>query len=188
MKARSARTTDRNGVSIAVMSDDVPTLERLARSHEFDHKTGKVYGGAVRMQTRHEETGEVRNPLRMLDDLDRMEQKGQINQHQLAVARKFRAAFEVAQLDPLKAADLSRLPGGRASDLNARQYDARNYIARCVKAVGGSGTPVALALWWVVGDGLSHREAACRIGPWADHRHVAGFVIAALCLLAEPGC
>jgi hypothetical protein len=179
----------RNGVAVAVMSDAGPTPERVLQSQEIDPKTGEVYGGVTTEKTMVE--GEVRHPQKFGDDLDLMFEKNQIDRDMLKAARKFRDEFEVAHLNPLKASDPARQPGGKAASTNERIQWAKDYVFECCNRVGANGrdprgVATSAALWWVVGDGLSHTAAAIRIGQWVDKKHVAGLVIAALGVLAMP--
>jgi hypothetical protein len=174
----------KGGVPIAVMSDAEPTPERVLRSQEVDPKTGEVYGGTERVQTRHEETGEVRHPLRMRDDIDKMQQKGQITADEAKIARKFRDEFEIAGHHPLKAADPGRQPGGKGGSPGERIQWAKDYVWEVLERLGPSGCPTRIAFWWVIGAGCSHREAAQRIGPFTSGQAVAGLIIASLNVLA----
>lgn len=174
----------RNGVAVAVMSDATPTPERIQHSQEISPTTGKVYGGTERVQTRDEETGEVRHPLRIKDDIDRMVEKGQITNDEAKIARKFRDEFEIAGHDPLKAADPARQPGGKGSSPGVRIQIAKDYVWECLERMGPRGCPTRIAFWWVIGAGCSHREAAQRIGPWTSGQAVAGLIIAGLNVLA----
>lgn len=173
-----------DGVKVAVMSDAGPTPERVLQSQEIDPKTGEVYGGVTTEKTMVD--GEVRHPHKVYDDLDRMKQKGQLSEEEWKQGRKFRDEFDMAGLDPLKASDPARSPAGKAGSPSERIIWAKDYVNECIQRVGGHGAATGLALWWVVGDGLTHTEAARRIGPWVDKKHVAGLVIAALGVLAMP--
>jgi hypothetical protein len=69
----------------------------------------------------------------------------------------FRARFTTAQLDPLRALDLSQLRlGGRPSRSGdegpgLRIEAARNAVWRAIQAVGGIASPAGSCVWHVVG-------------------------------------
>jgi hypothetical protein len=68
-----------------------------------------------------------------------------------------------AQLEPLRAADLNRLPDGiRDLPMSLRQAEARKEIWRIVKTLGGVASPAGSCLWHVVG-------AAATLKEWALH-------------------
>src|SRR5919106_3524849 len=63
---------------------------------------------------------------RLVDTLARMLKSGTIYQAMHDAGRDFQAAFILAQLDPLRALPILRVPGtGREPDLNERQLHAR---------------------------------------------------------------
>jgi len=62
--------------------------------------------------------GAPAQPYRAVDTIELLLQRGTITKEAAIAADQFRRAFRVAALDPLRAADLSRVPGarGRAGD------------------------------------------------------------------------
>ena len=59
--------------------------------------------------------------------------------------KDFQAAFIVAQLDPLRALPILRVPGtGREPDLNERQLHARRRVHEAMAALGGISQPGGL--------------------------------------------
>jgi hypothetical protein len=125
---------------------------------------------------------------RTVDTLGKMLKAGTITPEMHDAAKDFQAAFIVANLDPLRALPILRVPGtGRAPDLNDRQLDARRRVHRALEALGGISSPAGSCVWHVVGLQRSVREWAIRRG-WGgrpvDHKAAAGILIAALGVLA----
>jgi hypothetical protein len=97
-------------------------------------------------------------------------------------------AFIVANLDPLRALPILRVPGtGREPDLSERQLRARRRVHEPMAALGGISSPAGSCVWHVVGLQRSVREWAMRQG-WGgrsvDHKAAAGILIAGLGMLA----
>jgi hypothetical protein len=103
-------------------------------------------------------------------------------------AKDFQAAFIVANLDPIRALPILRVPGtGRDLELNERQLDARRRVHKAMAALGGISSPAGSCVWHVVGLQRSVREWAIRQG-WngrsIDQNPAQGILIAALGVLA----
>ena len=103
-------------------------------------------------------------------------------------AKDFQAAFIVAQLDPLRALPILRVPGtGREPDLNERQLHARRRVHEAMAALGGISSPAGSCVWHVVGLQRSVREWAMRQG-WGGRpvrqEQAQGILVAALGMLA----
>jgi hypothetical protein len=103
-------------------------------------------------------------------------------------AKDFQASFIVANLDPLRALPILRVPGtGRAPEISERQLDARRRVHETLEALGGISSPAGSCVWHVVGLQRSVREWAIRQG-WGgrpvDHKAAAGILIAGLGMLA----
>ena len=103
-------------------------------------------------------------------------------------AKDFQAAFIVANLDPLRALPILRVPGtGREPDLNDRQLHARCRVHKSLEALGGISSPAGSCVWYVVGLQRSVREWAIRQG-WRGQpvrqEQAHGILIAALGMLA----
>jgi hypothetical protein len=103
---------------------------------------------------------------------------GSIDQAMHDAAKDFQAAFIIAQLDPLRALPILRVPGtGREPDLSERQLHARRRVPQAMAAVGGISSPAGSCLWHVVGLQRSVHEWAIRQG-WGgrpvDHKTAAG--------------
>jgi hypothetical protein len=101
----------------------------------------------------------------------------------------FRRRFALAQLDPLRALDPSRMNSG---DKPSRRDDhapglraeaARAAVWRAIGAVGGMASPAGSCLWHVVGWECSLKEWAQGQG-WAGRRvsqeAASGILVAAL--------
>jgi hypothetical protein len=103
-------------------------------------------------------------------------------------ARDFQTAFIVANLDPLRALPVLRVPGtGREPDLNHHQLHARRCVHEALQALGGLSSPAGSCVWHVVGLQRSVREWAIRQG-WGGRpvrqEQAQGILIAALGMLA----
>jgi hypothetical protein len=126
---------------------------------------------------------------RTVDTLGKMLRAGTIDQAMHDAAKDFQAAFIVAQLDPLRALPVLRVPGtGRERDLNETQLHARRRVHEATAALGGIGSPAGSCMWHVVGLQRSVREWAIRQG-WGGRpvrqEQAQGILIAALGVLAS---
>lgn len=133
--------------------------------------------------------GRPARPYRAVDTLAMMERRGSITAGMRQAGEDFRQRFAIAQLDPLRALDLSRLSLGdkptRRNDHapGLRVEGARNAVWRAIRAVGGIASPAGSCLWHVVGWERSLKEWALEQG-WAGRRvspeAASGILIAAL--------
>jgi hypothetical protein len=103
-------------------------------------------------------------------------------------AKGFQAAFIVANLDPLRALPILRVPGvGRDLDFNDHQLHARRRVHKSLEALGGISSPAGSCVWHVVGLQRSVREWAIRQG-WGGRpvrqEQAQGILVAALGMLA----
>jgi hypothetical protein len=135
-----------------------------------------------------DEGGRPSRPYRAVDTLTAMERRGSITSGMRQAGEDFRARFTIAQLDPLRAPDLSRPRERGASRFTAdepgmRIEGAREAVWRAVQAVGGAASPAGSCLWYVVGWERSLKEWALGQG-WNGRRitqeTAAGILIAAL--------
>jgi hypothetical protein len=130
---------------------------------------------------------------RTVDTLGKMLRTGTIDQAMHDAAKDFQAAFIIAQLDPLRALPILRVPGtGREPEPNERQLHARRRVHKAMAALGGISSPAGSCVWHVVGLQRSVREWAMRRG-WGGrpvgHKTAGGILIAALGMLAAHlGC
>ncbi len=145
-------------------TDDIITAER--RQHGLVELFPTVIADAE---------GPSARPYRAVDILTMMERRGSITAAMRQAGEDFRHRFALAQLDPLRALDLSRLSLG---DKPARRGDhapglraeaARIAVWRAIRAVGGIASPGGSCLWHVVGWERSLKEWAHEQG-WAGRR------------------
>jgi hypothetical protein len=125
---------------------------------------------------------------RTVDTLGKMLRSGTIDQAMHDAAKDFQAAFIIAQLDPLRALPVLRVPGtGREPELNERQLHARRRVHEAMAALGGISSPGGSCVWHVVGLQRSVREWAMRQG-WngrpVRQEQAQGMLVAALGMLA----
>jgi hypothetical protein len=125
---------------------------------------------------------------RTVDTLGKMLRAGTIDQAMHDAAKDFQAAFIIAQLDPLRALPILRVPGtGREPDLSERQLHAHRQVHQAMAALGGIGSPAGSSVWHVVGLQRSVREWATRQG-WSgrlvEQKQATGILVAALGVLA----
>jgi Domain of unknown function (DUF6456) len=125
---------------------------------------------------------------RTVDTLGKMLRAGTIDQAMHDAARDFQAAFIVAQLDPLRAVPILRVPGtGRETELSERQLHARRRVHEAMQALGGISSPAGSCVWHVVGLQRSVGEWAMRQG-WGrrvvEQTEARGILVAALGVLA----
>jgi hypothetical protein len=141
---------------------------------------------SARPEKGHE--GRVVDRHRVVDTLARMHAAGTIDTAMLDAGREFQRSFVLAQLDPLRAMDLLRVPdSGRAPEPGNVQVAARTRVHRALLALGGHDSPAGSCAWHVLGCGRSVREWALRQG-WGGRpvrqEQAQGMLVAALGLLA----
>ena len=125
---------------------------------------------------------------RTVDTLSKMLRAGTIEWAMHDAAQDFQASFIVAQLDPLRALPIPRVPGTRREpDLNERQLHARRRVHKAMAALGGISSPAGSCVWHVVGLQRSVREWAMRQG-WGGRpvrqEQAQGILVAGLRILA----
>ncbi|HEX6010358.1 MAG TPA: DUF6456 domain-containing protein [Geminicoccaceae bacterium] len=127
---------------------------------------------------------------RVVDTLGRMLKAGTIDGAMHDAGREFQRSFALAQLHPLRAADLLRAPGGgrgREAETGSVPLAARDRVHRALLALGGHDSPAGSCAWHVLGCGRSVREWALRQG-WGGRpvrqEQAQGMLVAALGLLA----
>ena len=124
---------------------------------------------------------------RVVDTLGRMLKAGTITESMAEAGRKFGRQFTLAQLDPLRAPDIGRVPGnGREEDPGDISLAAREQVHRAFRALGGHDAALGSVAWHVLGCGCSLREWTLRQG-WNGRQlrpeQATGVLIAALDLL-----
>jgi hypothetical protein len=151
-------------------------------------KPHKVPGREVEEVREKDPDGRIVYHHRTVDTLGEMLRAGTIDQAMHDAAKDFQAAFIVANLDPLRALPILRVPGaGRGPDLNDRQLHARRRVHNSLEALGGISSPAGSCVWHVVGLQRSIREWAMRQG-WGGRpvrqEQAQGILVAALGMLA----
>jgi hypothetical protein len=128
---------------------------------------------------------------RAIDTLKTMERRGSITAEMRRAGDIFRNYFRLAQLDPLRASDMTRLPSRGSPAPSSRGTGieaARERVWGAILAVGGIGSPGGSVLWHVVGWERSVKEWALEQG-WSGHRvsqeAASGILIAALGILEQ---
>lgn len=137
-----------------------------------------------------DEAGRPARPYRRVDTLALMMRKGTISAAMRQAGDDFHALFVRAALEPLRAADLMRMPHGQQPrDLGDTQMEARRRVVRTLERLGGIASPAGSCLWHVVGCEWSVKEWALREG-WGgrpiSQEQAAGVLVAALGALAAP--
>src|SRR5918996_1647164 len=101
-------------------------------------KPHKVRGRELEEVREKDPDGRIVYHHRTVDTLGKMLRAGTIDQAMHDTAKDFQAAFIVANLDPLRALPILRVPGtGRDPDLNDRQLHARRRVHKSLQALGG---------------------------------------------------
>jgi hypothetical protein len=151
-------------------------------------KPHKVRGRELEEVREKDPDGRIVYHHRTVDTLGKMLRAGTIDQAMHDAAKDFQAAFIIAQLDPLRALPILRVPGtGREPDLSERQLHAHRQVHQAMAALGGISSPAGLLAWHVVGLQRSVREWAIRQG-WGGRpvrqEQAQGILIVALGMLA----
>ena len=153
-------------------------------------KPKKVRGRQFEEIREKDPDGRIVYHHRTVDTLGKMLRAGTITPEMHDAAKAFQAAFIIAQLDPLWALPILRVPGtGREPELNERQLHARCRVHEAMAALGGISSPAGSCVWHVVGLQNSVREWAIRQG-WGGRlvrqEQAQGILVAALGVLAAP--
>ena len=136
-----------------------PTAERCARGPV--ERLDKPISDAA---------GRVARPYRSIDILAAMERRGSITAAMRAAGETFRNYFAAAHLEPLRAADLSRVGGNFArAEPGLRAEAAREQVWRAIVAAGGLASAGGSCLWHVVGLETSLKGWAFEQG-WSGRR------------------
>jgi hypothetical protein len=148
----------------------------------------KVRGRQLEEVREKDPEGRIVIHHRTVDSLGKMLKAGTITPEMHDAARDFQAAFIIANLDPLRALPILRVPGtGREPEFNDRQLDARRRVHKAMQALGGISSPAGSCVWHVVGLQQSVREWAMRQG-WGGRpvrqEQAQGILVAALGMLA----
>jgi hypothetical protein len=151
-------------------------------------KPHKVRGRELEEVREKDPDGRIVVHHRTVDTLGKMLRAGTISPEMHDAAKDFQATFIVANLDPIRALPILRVPGtARDLDLNERQLHARHRVHDAMAALGGIGSPAGSCVWHVVGLQRSVREWAIRQG-WGGRsvrqEQAQGILIAALGVLA----
>jgi hypothetical protein len=151
-------------------------------------KPHKVRGRELEEIREKDPDGRIVYHHRTVDTLGKMLRAGTITQEMHDAGKDFQAAFIVANLDPLRAIPILRVPGtGREPELNERQLDGRRRVHQSLEALGGLSSPAGSCVWHVVGLQRSVREWAIRQG-WGGRslrqEQAQGILVAALGMLA----
>jgi hypothetical protein len=154
-------------------------------------KPHKVRGRELEEVREKDPDGRIVVHHRTVDTLGKMLRSGTITQEMHDAAKDFQASFIVANLDPLRALPILRVPGtGRDPDLNDRQLHARRRVHKALEALGGISSPAGSCIWHVVGLQRSLREWAIRQG-WngrpVDQKQAQGILVAALGVMLADG-
>jgi hypothetical protein len=108
-------------------------------------KPHQVRGREVEEVREKDPDGRIVYHQRTVDTLGKMLKAGTSTQEMHDAAKDFQAAFIVANLDPLRALPILRVPGtGREPDLNERQLHARRRVQRrCRRSAAFPARPAA---------------------------------------------
>lgn len=136
-----------------------------------------------------DEEGRPAAPFRAIDTLMQMERRGTITAEMHRAGDSFRDDFALSALDPLRAADMGRVPGmSRGLVLGEMQTAARRRVGEAISALGGFTSPGGSCCWHVLGWQMTVKEWAIREG-WGGRplgeKTAAGILIAALGVLKE---
>ena len=151
-------------------------------------KPKKIRGRELEEARERDPDGRIVYHHRTVDTLGKMLRAGTITPEMHDAAKDFQAAFIIANLDPLRALPILRVPGtGRELELNERQLHARRRVHKSLEALGGTSSPAGSCVWHVVGLQHSIREWAMRQG-WGGRpvrqEQAQGILVAALGMLA----
>lgn len=112
-----------------------------------------------------DEHGRPARPYRAEDTLARLHRQGAITGEMRQAGDDFHAVFMLAQLDPLGAPDLRRVPqAARELPASARALEARRKVWAALTALGGAASPAGSCVWHVLGCGWTLKDWSLRAG------------------------
>lgn len=107
--------------------------------------------------------GGIGLPWRAESMLERMERNGDIGSRERHAGEEFGRLFQLAHMDPLKAAELVR--GERSGPVGPHGAErARRRILTALDALGGQSSPCGCCAWFVLGCEMSIQAWARREG------------------------
>ena len=136
---------------LMVQRNTAPTPERYAK------------GAIERLDRPIIHDGTYEPPYVAVDLLGALLARGSITKKEVVAGHRFRAWFQLSQLDALQAADWSRpfVSGGkRVPELSVSSERARREIDKAIRWVGGVGSISGSCLWYVIGLDQSLRSWA----------------------------
>jgi hypothetical protein len=116
------------------------------------------------LETIPDAAGAIGLPWRVEGLLAKLERHGHIGARERQAGEEFGRLFQLAALDPLRAADMQRLP--RPASPAPGSAFAQRRINLALDALGGLHSPCGACAWFVLGLDMSMREWALRQG-WA---------------------
>jgi hypothetical protein len=158
---------------IAVDDHLYPTAER------FRH--GRVERLAEQIE---DVDGRPSAPHRAIDCITSLYRRGAITKEQLLGADRFREGFRLAQLDPLRAPDLARVPSGAHREImpGVAALRAQRQVQETIGALGGISRAPDSCAWHVIGLEWSVRRWA-RERPGIAPATAVGVLVATVAML-----
>lgn len=141
--------------------------KQARRADEFSPTAERYAQGPIERieRTIADEDGRPSRPYRAMDTLTLMLRKSTITPAMHQAGEDFRVIFLTAQLNSLRATDLTRLPQGmRELPMSLAQAEARKKIWLALKALGGFSAPAGSCVWHVVGCEWTLKDWALRQG------------------------
>lgn len=109
--------------------------------------------------------GNIGSPWRAEGLLARLERHGDIGPRERMAGDEFARLFQLAHLDPLRAADIMRGAPSYQADVHSADR-ARRQVGDALNALGGPASPAGSCAWFILGSEMSLRQWALRQG-WA---------------------
>lgn len=120
-------------------------------------------GAITRADTMPDTAGNIGHPFRAEGQLSRLMRSGAIDPAARAAGEEFHRLFHLAALDPLRAADVSRVPRGYGGvTVMAGSEAAHRKIDAALDVLGGLASPCGACAYFVLGLDMSLREFAAR--------------------------
>ena len=130
--------------------------------------------------------GRIGSPFVVNDTLRALYNNGTIDDAELAAGRQFEEDFRLAQIDPLRAPDLSRVPGQGGSEITTATCKAKDRVWEALQSVGGFRSSLGRVLWHVLGEGMSLRQYAESSGGVLRNQTISALLKGALEIISTP--